>query len=179
MLAVLISFEVVFGMTGFFAAFKNSLLTVVVAALAARPRLRHSDIAAVGAAGILLLGVSIFWTSVKHSYRDFVNPGPGAQVALEPLDRRLGFLMDAASKMDGPKFFDGFDQLIVRHGYIEYLALTMQNVPEFTPHENGRLTLDVLQHIAAPRFLFPDKPALPNDTEITARYTGEASLHTE
>jgi len=43
-LAALICFEVVFGMTGFFAEFKNSLLTVVVAALAARPRvatLRH------------------------------------------------------------------------------------------------------------------------------------------
>jgi len=74
--------------------------------------------------------------------------------------------------MDSKQFFDGFDRLIARHGYIEFLALTMQNVPEVTPHENGRLTLAVLQHITAPRFLFPDKPALPNDTEITARYTG-------
>jgi hypothetical protein len=48
----------------------------------------------------------------------------------------------------------------------------MNYVPAATPYEDGRLTLGVLQHIATPRILFPDKPPLPNDTEITARYTG-------
>jgi len=40
------------------------------------------------------------------------------------------------------------------------------------PHENGSLTLDVISHIAMPRLLFPDKAALPSDTEFMKKYTG-------
>jgi hypothetical protein len=74
--------------------------------------------------------------------------------------------------MDVPHVAEGFDRLVSRHGYIEFLGLTMQNVPSGIPHENGQLTLSVLKHIATPRFLFPDKPQLPSDTEIMAKYTG-------
>ena len=48
----------------------------------------------------------------------------------------------------------------------------MQHVPDGTPHEDGQLTLALIKHITVPRFLFPDKPVLVNDTEITAKYTG-------
>jgi hypothetical protein len=171
-LAVVIAFEVVFGMTGFFAEFKYSILTFLVAALAARPRLRPADMASVTAVGILLIGVGMFWTVIKPSYRLFMNQGTGEQVVLEPLNKRLEFIANAARTMDASEFFGGFDKLVGRHGYIEYLALTMQYVPKVIPHENGRLSLAVLQHISVPRFLFPDKPVLPNDTAITVRYTG-------
>ena len=171
-LAAVIAFEVVFGMTGFFAEFKNSILTFLIAALAARPRLRPVDIATVTAAGTLLLGIGIFWSEVKPSYRRFVNQGSGEQVVLEPMNQRLEFLANAAGTMDAAQFSDGFDKLVTRHGYVEYLALTMQSVPAVMPHEDGRLTLGLLEHVTIPRFLFPDKPVLPNDTEITARYTG-------
>ena len=114
-LAFVISFEVVFGMTGFFAEFKNSILTLVVAALAARPKLRPADIASVTAALTLLLCVAIFWTEIKPSYRAFVNQGTGGQIVLEPLEQRLEFITDAAVKMDSTQFADGFDRLIARH----------------------------------------------------------------
>jgi hypothetical protein len=48
----------------------------------------------------------------------------------------------------------------------------MQNVPLAIPHENGQLTLAVLSHIAVPRFVSPDKPPLPSDTEVMVKYTG-------
>ncbi len=171
-LAAVIAFEVVFGMTGFFAEFKDSILTFLIAALAARPKLRPADMAIVTSAGILLFGIAIFWSEVKPSYRLFVNQGSGEQVVLEPLNQRIEFLANAAGAMDAAQFSDGFDKLVARHGYIEYLALTMQSVPAVIPHENGRLTLGLLEHVTVPRFLFPDKPVLPNDTEITKRYTG-------
>lgn len=167
----LIAVEVVFGMTGFFAEFKNSLLTFLMAALATRSRFRVMDVLAVSSAGLLLLIVAIFWSEIKPSYRNFVNHGTGEQVVLEPLDRRLGFLANAMFAMDENQFSDGFDRLVSRHGYIEFLAATMKQVPAGTPHESGGLTFAVLKHMSTPRFLFPDKPPLPNDTEITARYT--------
>jgi hypothetical protein len=171
-LAALMFFEVVSGMTGFFAEFKYSILTFLVAALAARPKLRLADIGWASTASALVLSVGIFWSAVKPSYRVFVNHGTGAMVVLEPLEDRLRFLANAALEMDGAKFSYGFDRLVARHSYIEYLALTMDRVPAVTPYENGQLTLALLQHISAPRILFPDKPPLPNDSEVTAKYTG-------
>jgi hypothetical protein len=165
-------FEVVFGMTGFFAEFKNSILTLIVAALAARPRLRSGDVVVVGATVSLLLGVATFWSSIKDDYRLLLNKGTGAQIVDISMADRLTYLASSVASMNGARLAEGFDKLVMRHGYIEYLALTMQNVPQGVPHENGQLTLGVLAHITMPRILFPDKPPLPSDTEIMAKYTG-------
>lgn len=73
-------------------------------------------------------------------------------------------------------FLQGFDILVKRHGYIEFLGLTMDYVPDPMPHENGALTFAVLRHISMPRFIFRGKAPLPSDTEITARYTGLGSI---
>jgi hypothetical protein len=173
-LVAVMVFEVVSGMTGFFADFKYSILTLLVAALAARPRVRTSDVFAIGAAVGLLMTVAIFWSAVKPDYRDFVNKGTGAQAVLVSIEDRVAFLWEAATSIDGSDFADGFDRLVNRHGYIEFLGLTMQNVPYGIPHENGNLTIAVLEHIAMPRFLFPWKAPLPSDTEVMAKYTGLA-----
>jgi hypothetical protein len=167
-----IAFEVVFGMLGFFAEFRNSILTLLVAAIAARPRLRVTDVGIVAATGILIIAAGVFWSSIKQEYRTLLSEGTGAQVVLAPLSDRVAFLGHAAGSMDGAQFANGFSRLVARHGYIEFLGLTMENVPVAMPHENGQLTLAVLQHITMPRFLFPEKPALPSDTEIMAKYTG-------
>lgn len=171
-LAAVMAFEIIFGMTGFFAEFKNSILTFLVAAMSARTRVRPADVLVIGSAGALLMVVAIFWSAVKAEYRLLVNEGTGAQVVSIPLTERLSYLADAAGSMDGQRIGEGFDRLVDRHGYIEFLGLTMANVPSTLPHEDGQLTLAVLSHIAMPRFLFPGKPPLPSDTEVMAKYTG-------
>ena len=66
----------------------------------------------------------------------------------------------------------GFDALWARIAYIEYFGATLRNVPANVPHENGTMTIAALTHILFPRLIYPDKPALPSDTVVTARYTG-------
>ncbi|MCP4309287.1 MAG: hypothetical protein GY788_31320 [bacterium] len=171
-LGAVMAFEVVGGMTGFFEGFKFTILTLLVAALAARPQLRPRDVLVVTLAGAVLLAAGVFWSAIKPDYRKFLNQDTGEQVVLQSLDGRLDYLADAASSIDGEMIAEGFDLLVARHGYIEFLALTMQNVPSVIPHENGGMTGTVFQHIAMPRFLFPDKAALPNDTEVMSYYTG-------
>ena len=171
-LAAVIGFDILIGLTGFFAQFKDVILTVFVAALAARPRIRASDAFLVGlsAAGILVLAT--FWTAVKPEYRALLNSGSGAQEVTIPVSQRLGYLVNQAINFDGTEFVSGFDGLVNRHGYTEFLGLVMAYVPGTVPHENGRLTLDVLKHVIIPRVIWPDKPPLPNDTDIMAQYTG-------
>jgi hypothetical protein len=175
-LGVVVAFEIISGMTGFFAEFKDALLALIVAALAARPKLRVNDTFVISAAATLLLFVAIFWSAVKPAYRAFVNQGTGAQVVLVPVSDRVDFLAGELAVFDGVSVSQGFDTLVARHGYIEYLARTMEFVPQGLPHENGALTVAVLKHISVPRFLNPGKPPLPSDTEVMAKYTGQANV---
>jgi hypothetical protein len=125
------------------------------------------------------LTVAIFWSAIKQDYRLYMNEGTGAQVVLVPLGERLYYLTSEASKFAADDFARGFDALVSRHGYIDYLARTMETVPDLFPYENGALTAAVVQHITAPRFLFPDKPPLPSDTEVMARYTDQVFVWSE
>lgn len=165
-------FEIVFNMTGFFADFKGPVLTFVVAALAARSRVRFGDLLIVVGAGALLILIAVFWSVIKPDYRLFLNKGTGDQVQLMPMTERLSYLAKAAAAIDRSAVLEGMDRLVSRHGYIEFLGLTLENVPRTVAHEDGQLTLNVLAHITMPRFVFPGKPVLSNDTEIMAKYTG-------
>ncbi|PTM41741.1 hypothetical protein [Bosea sp. 124] len=171
-LIAVIAADIVVGLTGFFAQFKDVILTVFVAALAARPRIRASDALLVGVAGGAILVLATFWTAVKPEYRAILNRGTGAQEVTIPVSERIGYLVNRAINFDGTQFAEGFDGLVNRHGYTEFLGLVMAYVPEVVPHENGRMTLDVLKHVAIPRAIWPGKPPLPNDTDVMAQYTG-------
>jgi len=176
LMAGVILLEILIGMTGFFAGFKNSLLTLIVAAIAARFRWQGRDAVVVAAAVFVLIAVATFWSAIKPDYREFMNQGTREQVVLVPMADRLGYLADKVGTIRLDEFGEGFDSLVNRHGYIDYLARTMETVPEVRPYENGALTVSVLQHVTMPRVLFPTKPPLPSDTEIMARYTGQQML---
>lgn len=173
-LAAVFGFEIVIGMTGFFAEFKNSMLALVAAAMLARPKFGKGSILPVAFAGLLLIGVAIFWSAIKEEYREFVNQGTRAQVVLVPMAERADFIADAAFSFTIDDVQRGSEILVARHGYIDYLAQTMRFVPSRRPHENGALTQAVVNHITMPRLFFPEKPPLPSDTEVMARYTGQA-----
>lgn len=175
-LGIVVGFEIISGLTGFFANFKESLLVLILAALAARSNLRANDAIIISFVTALLLTVAIFWSAVKPSYRAFVNEGSGAQAVLVPIRDRIDFLAAEAASFDLDKVSIGFNALVARHGYIEYLARTMEYIPENAPHENGLLTLSVLRHISIPRFLDPNKPPLPDDTDVMAKYTGQINI---
>lgn len=172
LLLAVAAFEIVSGMTGFFAEFKDSILTFFVAALFAKPRIRVGDMLVVSLAATMILFVGIFWSAIKPDYRNFANKGSGEQLVQVNLVDRIDFLSNAALTFNDQKVADGFQRLVARHGYIEFLGLVMQNVPLTVAYQKGQITLAVFRHISVPRFLWPAKPALPNDTEVMAKYTG-------
>jgi hypothetical protein len=173
-LALAAAFELVAGMTGFFADFRGPVLVLALATIAAKPHFRVGGavLATVVAAAAVLL--ACFWSSVKVDYRAFLNGGTGEQTVVQPLDARLGYLLGAAHDFDRAQLSDGFDRLIARQGYIDFLALTIERVPRVMPHENGARLGETIKHVLTPRIIFPDKPVTPNDTTVTARYTGLA-----
>jgi hypothetical protein len=171
-LAVVAGFELVVGMSGFFGEFRLVLVVLAAAAVAALQRVHLGSVLAILASAVLAVGLAVFWSVVKIPYREFLNQGTGAQVALQPLDERLSFLAGEAANFGNLQYEIGVELLLQRMSYIDFLAATMERVPEELPHEDGALLGATLWHVLTPRILFPDKPELPSDTLVTAHYTG-------
>lgn len=166
--------EVIKGFTGFFGDFRLVFFVVLLGIASAAPRLRASTLLAGAVAAIWLIVISAWWSAIKTEYRDYVNQGGGGQVVLVSVEDRLIFLWDKLYNVSWNTMSDGFDRLARRLGYIDFLAATMRNVPAQIPHENGAQLSEAILHILQPRFLFPDKPPVPDDTELTERITGIA-----
>jgi len=166
------SFELVRGVAGFFADFKDIFVVLIVAMAAASYKLSaRNALACLVLAGIGLT-VAAFWSATKTDYRKFISEGSGAQVVLAPVEDRLGYMMDRAFEIDADTMTWGFQRLAQRLSYVDLLSATMGNVPAQVPFQNGALVGAVVMHVLEPRILFPDKPPLPGDTEIAVRYSG-------
>jgi hypothetical protein len=170
-LIMVVVVEIALGMTGFFADFRLVLFVLVGGAIAAYERLSARSLVAIVSAAVLTLILAVFWTSGKRDYRAFLNAGTGEQVVLRPFDERPEYLTEKAAEFDGQKFAEGFENLLERVSYIDFLAATMQRVPEVIPHEGGARMGEAVWHVLTPRILFPDKPEVTSDTEVTAYYT--------
>ena len=122
--------------------------------------------------------MGVVWTAVKTDYREFLaNEGTANGEAI-PMERKFGKLADLVESVTWDNFTDGIDALILRVSYVNFFALTLENVPARVPYENGELWGGSVMHVLTPRFLFPDKPAL-DDSERTRLYTGVQVAGTE
>ena len=164
--------EIGFGMTGFFGTFKTTLFTLGLAVMCAQHRFKPQTVIAVGLILVPALFLSVFWSSVKRDYREFMNNGSETQSVQQPMSARLDFLNGRLQTFDRDKFNDGFITLLDRVSYIDFLAATLDYVPANIPHENGRRTFAAVTHIFTPRIIFTSKPPLESDTIVTAKYTG-------
>jgi hypothetical protein len=171
-LAAVVGLEVVLGFSGFFGGFKTVFMVLFVALASVRPRVNFMTVAATGMAAALALLLTVFWSEIKTDYREFLNSGVDAQIVLVSVEDRADFLKHRIEDADLGTLASGFDKMLMRIAYVEYLGAAINFVPESRPHENGAMLLKAVWHILLPRMLFADKPALPNDTVVTLAYTG-------
>jgi nitrogen fixation protein len=157
---------------GFFSGFKTVIFVSLLVAFATFGRIdvRTLSWATVGAVLLFLLGSA--WTVVKSEYRTFVNEGTGMQVVNVSRADQVNKLVSLVGGLSREDLAEGSEPLFARLSYVDYFGYAMEYVPEVVPHEGGELWKASLQHILQPRMLFPSKPRLPSDSELTMRYTG-------
>ncbi len=172
-------FEIVLGLTGFFADFKFSMLVGGLAIIELLLLNRRN-------VGIWLTfivvtafcgTVTLIWTEVKFDYRAQMVAGTLATKAsrLQALEGMVGaWLSDPATHLP-----TSLDALIERLWQVYFPALALDRVPDLIPHTDGAILKRTIRHILTPRIFFPNKPDLPNESDNVRLYAGVEVAGTE
>jgi hypothetical protein len=176
-LIILILIEILLSFSGFWSSFKDYILIVIASYLIFAKRVSFKNTIILSFSFILILSLSVIWTYSKGEYRKYLTGGARSQFVVQNDQiKNISKFFEIVSKdFTYLKFIDnyhvGLESLVDRVSSVEFLGMTMQNVPTFIPHENGNLLINSLEHIIKPRLLFPDKKPI-YDSELTSKYTG-------
>jgi hypothetical protein len=168
-LIAVIGLEVVFGLTGYFAGFREPLVMVAVALYQAFDRRRVRDWVVAGLVVTLTALLATMWMSVRRDYRSSFEDENFAASR----EQQLGRISDLATTWWAQSRDPGeTDRLVDRLWTVYYPALAVSRVPSVLPHTDGALMGAALTHVFNPRLFFPTKAELQSDSEMVRKYSG-------
>jgi hypothetical protein len=179
LIAGVVGFEVVLGITGFFAGFREPLVLAGLGMLEVFDRRNMRHWAAAALVGTAAVGFGLVWMGIRSEYRrDYVQldnfkTDRGARIS------RIGDLTSGFFQSDAEGLISTVDNLVDRMWPIYYPALAVSRVPSMLPHTNGAILSSALEHITMPRVFFPDKAILLSDSEMVRKYSGVMVAGTE
>ena len=156
---------------GFFSGFKEVIFVTIIAYFAARSKITVGTAARGLVAIVVLMVIGAAWTVVKPTFRSAIGE-KGRQGAVVSQEEQITTLVALISELDGAALGAGLEPLVSRISYVDFFGYTLSYVPAVAPHEGGALWGAAVRHILTPRILFPNKPSIVSDSEITNRYTG-------
>jgi hypothetical protein len=171
-LGLLVLAEVVLGISGFYAGFREPLVLAVLALMEVfdyRKAGQWMSLAAV--LGVMVI-TSIVWMGVRTSYRrDFTEIDTFSTTQSARVDR-MGSLSSDFFKKQPDEIASTVDSVVDRIWVVYYPALAIARVPSILPHTDGAIMLAAIRHVLMPRAFFPDKGELPSDSEMVRKYSG-------
>lgn len=174
---LILLFEVVLSFSGFWSSFKDYLFMAAASFLTFSSKINLKRVIQVAIFGVLTFFLMVVWSVVKGDYRAYLTGGQKTQVYnTEDKTGNLQKLSElVAEKFNKENYKENFDKgveaLANRVAYTEYFAMSVQQVPEVLPYENGALLMAGLEHVLKPRLFFPDKKSI-DDSYLTSKYTG-------
>ena len=170
-LAGVVSIEVIMGITGFFAGFREPIVLAVLAVLEVfnRRNKEHWMAITVAIVGVSVLG--LVWMGIRTDYRkEYVEVDQFSNSRSRRVER-VSDLTSAFFKNNAADVWATADSLVDRMWTIYYPALAVERVPSILPHTNGSILNDALTHVVTPRVFFPYKPELMSDSEKVRKYS--------
>jgi hypothetical protein len=171
-IAAVVGFEVILGISGFFAGFREPLVLTGLAMLEVFDHRNARHWAAAAAVGVVTVTVGLMWMGIRSEYRrdylqmDNFKTDRGARIA------RIGDLASGFFRSDSEGLVATVDDFVDRMWPIYYPALAVSRVPATLPHTNGSIFGAAIKHITMPRIFFPDKGELSSDSEMVRKYSG-------
>ncbi len=152
--AGLLTIEIVLGITGFYAGFREPLIMAVLAFLEFFNRRNVRHWAAIGVLASVMVLLGVIWIGVRTEYRSrYLNDQKFASRSTR-VDA-IGDSVKRWSTQSTEDLWNNIDRFVDRMWTIYYPALAVDRVPSVIPHTNGQLMLDTLRFTFEPRLLFP------------------------
>ena len=168
---LIVGFETVRGFSGFYSSFKEPLILALIAGMEAfEPRrVSHWMLSAVLVCSVMAL--SVVWLGIRGEIRTDIDRGDVVRSQTQRLEFAYNEFQTWWRLEPEYKMYD-VDALVERVWDIYYTALALDRVPSVLPHEEGAIMSTAIQHVLTPRFLNPNKPPLPSESEDVAKYAG-------
>lgn len=171
-LIMIIGFETLVGMAGFFSGFKDVFYLLALSIFVTRPKPDKKLIFAGSVIFVLVLMLGAIWSEIKMDYRHYLSGGTGRQIVVVDFKDRVEKLQDMVLGIDGERMLSGYGKLLDRLAYTSFFGKVIENVPSRLSHTDGEQWLEAIMHVLQPRLLFPDKPALTPDVIKLDKYAG-------
>src|SRR5262245_2405215 len=172
LVVLLVGFEIVLGLTGFFAGFREPIVLAALATLEIFDKRNVRHWLLLGGASVCTMALGLLWMGIRTEYRrDYVDLD-NFEVSRSTRFRNLESLTSAWLRTDADTMWYTADKLVERMWTIYYPALAIARVPSHVPHTNGEILSAALVHIVTPRVVFPGKPELQSDSEKVRKYSG-------
>lgn len=170
----LLAVEIVLGISGFFAGFREPLIMAALAYLEFFDRRKVTQWIALGCLGLAMCVLGIAWLNIRIDYRQrFQNDEKFATDRSARIDALKESVSVWASQSTA-EFWNDADAFADRMWTIYYPALAVERVPSVLPHTNGDLMLQSMEFAFLPRLFFPDKPDVISDSQMVRKYSGIA-----
>ena len=170
-LGALLALEIVLGITGFFAGFREPLIIAFLAFLEYFDRRNVRHWLGIGTLGGAMVLLGVIWIGIRTDYRERYTQ----DAKFEQRSARIDAIVDAVHGWAGQGSEDlwaNADSFVERMWTVYYPALAVDRVPGVIPHTNGQLMLESLRFVFMPRLLFPNKPNVKSDSELVRKYAG-------
>ena len=171
-MALVIAIEIVLGITGFFAGFREPIVLAVLAVLEIFDRRNARHWLALAVASVAIMALGVLWMGIRRDYRreyvevDQFSGSRSARVT------RIEDLTSNFLKNDAEGIWSTTDSMVDRMWTVYYPALALKRVPSIFPHTDGAILGAALTHIVTPRVFFPNKGELPSDSDEVRKYSG-------
>ena len=169
-IAALMTFEILLGITGFFAGYREPIVMAIIALFEVFNPRRVQQWIGVTVIALALGALSLFWMSVRANYRQSFDNETFANSESARFSR-MGELSNTWLT-DRHDIFDDMDALVDRLWVVYYPALAVARVPKVLPYTDGAILFGALQHVFSPRVFFPSKAELANDSDMVRKYSG-------
>jgi hypothetical protein len=172
LVALVVLVEIVLGITGFFAGFREPVVLAVLAVLEIFDRRNKRHWLAIGVGGVAAVMLGLLWMSIRTEYRKEYVEVDKFQSSRSARVERIGSLTSEFINSESTDLWRATDTLVDRLWTVYYPALALARVPRVLPHTNGAIVGAAMVHIVTPRVLFPNKPELPSDSDEVRKYSG-------
>jgi hypothetical protein len=168
--AAFVALELMLGMIGFFAEFREPLFIAVVVVAEQFDHRRVSHWLSVATVGCVMLLTGVLWIGIRSPLREYAD-----QLSTLSLKERIDYSATLAQNWfngSAENKLDAVDTFIDRMWDVYYPALALARVPSVLPHTDGALMTAALQHVLTPRILVPDKQDVESDSLQVRRFAG-------